>query len=213
MAKDKSAPAGDDTLVQEPEEGEIDTALENLGEAVTAKQQAETGTADAEGQHAAALDAMTNIVEQLQLNPGELVFDVRDFLLDTIKHRPKPWSATSQAEQRDVAAACEHASKELVRKIVETLAARGSEPIRVLLTKINAGGDDTVITGKVKFLDADPTERDKAILNLHHAIGKHVMLTRASVDDYTGGGRDPETDPDQPDLSFEAGAEDDDEAE
>jgi hypothetical protein len=192
--------------VKELEPGELESAIADYGTAVVNNQQGEQGTADAEGQHSAALDVMTNIVDQLELDPGELVYDIRDFLLDTIKARPKPWSATSQGEQRDVAAACEHAARELVRKVVETVAAKGADPIRVLLTKVNAGGDDIVVTGKVNFLDAEPSERDKAILSLHHAISKFVMLTRATVDDFTGQGREAETMPDQEPLDFEAGA-------
>lgn len=209
--KASKAKAGTDETpaVKEPVPGELENAIESLGEAVTNNQQNEQGTADAEGQHSAALEQMANIIDNTEISTGEMVFDVRDFLLDTIKARPKPWSATSQAEQRDVAAACEHAGKELVRKIVEAVASRGSDAIRVLLTKVNAGGDDIVITGKVKFLDAEPSERDQAILNLHHGIGKHVMLTRASADDYMGGGREAQTDEDQPPLEFEAGGDDD----
>lgn len=203
----------DPPIVAETDQAALGEAVEKLGTAVTANQQGEQGTADAEAQHTRALDAMTNIADQLEIGTGEMVYDVRDFLLDTIKSRPKPWSATSQAEQRDVAAACEHAAREVIRKIVEAVAANGTDPIRVLLTKVNAGGDDIVITGKVKFLDAEPTERDKAILALHHGIGKHVMLTRATVDDYTGNGRDAETDPDEPDLNFEADAGGDEEEE
>jgi hypothetical protein len=165
---------------------------------------------DAEGEHTMAVERMAGMIDETDfIADGELVFDVRDFLLDVIKSRPKPWSATSQAEQRDVAAACEHTAKELVRKIVEAVAARGqTDAIRVLLTKVNAGSD-IVLTGKVKFVDDDPSERDKAILSLHHSINKHVMLTRASADDYSTGAREAETDPDEPDLDFEAGPEDD----
>jgi hypothetical protein len=212
MPKDKPAGAGnEDSAVIEPGPGEVKGAVEKLGEAVVANQQDEQGTADAEGQHNAAIDAMGNITEALQVSADEAVFDLRDFLLEQIKHRPKPWSATSQAEQRDVAAQCEHAAKEAVRQIVEAVAARGVDPIRVLLTKVNAGGDDIVITGKVKFLDAEPTERDQSILSLHHAIGKFVMLTRATVEDYAGQGREAETDADEPPLNFEAGGEEDEE--
>jgi hypothetical protein len=195
--------SGDEpSAVSEPGEGELAEAVESLGKAVDANE-----NQYAHVDHDRAMETTRTITEQLELSAGELVFDVRDFLLDKIKHRPKPWSATSQAEQRDVAADCEHAAKELVRQVVEAVAARGADPIRVLLTKVNAGGDDIVITGKVKFLDAEPTERDTSILALHHAIGKHVMLTRATVDDYSGGGREPETDPDEPGFGFEAGDE------
>lgn len=199
----------EDSAVIEPKPGEVEGAVAKLGDAVTAHQQAETGAADAEGQHSGALQAFDNIIDQMALDPGALVFDVRDELLDIIKHRPKPWSATSQAEQRDVAGRCEEFGRKLIRQIVEAVAARGQDPIRVLLTKVNAGGDDIVITGKVKFLDAEPTERDTSILSLHHAIGKFVILTRATVDDYAGTDRDAETDADQTDLNFEAGSEHD----
>jgi len=163
---------------------------------------------DAEGEHQTAVDRMHSMADEIELSTEEMVFDVRDFLLDTIKARPKPWSATSQAEQRDVAAACEHAAKQLVRQVAEVIAANGTHAIRVLLTKVNAAGEDLVVTGKVKFLDEEPTDRDRAILSLHHAIGKFVMLTRASADDYASGDREAETDPDEPGLEFEAGTED-----
>lgn len=161
---------------------------------------------DAEGQHSTAIERMENIADELEIETGEMVFDVRDFLLDTIKARPKPWSATSQAEQRDVAAACEHAAKELVRKVAEAVASNGTSAIRVLLTKVNMGAD-IVISGKVKTFGEE--EEDAAVLALHRAIGKHVMLTRASADDYMGGEREAATDPDEPDFGFEGDGDDD----
>jgi hypothetical protein len=160
---------------------------------------------DAEGEHDTAIDRMEAMATDLVVNTDELVFDVRDFLLDTIKARPKPWSGTSQAEQRDVAAACEHAAKELVRKVAEAIASNGVQSIRVLLTKVNMG-TDIVISGKVKTFGEE--EEDRAVLQLHRAIGKHVMLTRASADDYTGDGREAATDPDEPDFGFEGDADD-----
>lgn len=166
----------------------------------------EAGGWDAEGEHSTALDRMEAIADELTLNTDELVFDVRDFILDTIKARPKPWSGTSQAEQRDVAAACEHAAKELVRKVTEAIASNGVSSIRVLLTKVNMGAD-IVISGKVKTFGEE--EEDAAVLQLHRAIGKHVMLTRASADDYMGGERDAATDPDEPDFGFEGDGDED----
>lgn len=163
---------------------------------------------DAEGQHTSAIDRMERMADDLVIDTDEMVFDVRDFLLDTIKARPKPWSGTSQAEQRDVAAACEHAAKELVRKVAEAIASNGVQSIRVLLTKVNMG-TDIVISGKVKTFGEE--EEDRAVLQLHRAIGKHVMLTRASADDYTGEGREAETDADEPDFGFEGGGDDGDE--
>ncbi len=196
-------PADDEApLVAEHDPAALGEALDGLGAAVTANQQAENGTADAEEQHSRAVEGMNNITEQMEISTGEMVYDVRDFLLEQIKARPKPWSSTSQGEQRDVAAACEHAAKEVVRKIVEAVAARGATPVRVLLTKVTLGAD-MVIAGKVKTFS--PEEENAAVDTLHKAIGKHVLLTVASADDYTGGGREAQTDEDEPPLDFEAG--------
>src|SRR3546814_7063052 len=62
--------------------------------------------------------------------------------------RPKPWSGTSQAEQRDVAAACEVSAKELVRKVAEHIASNGVPAVRILLTNFSMGGTDMKIAGK-----------------------------------------------------------------
>lgn len=161
---------------------------------------------DAEGEHTTAISRMEAMADELELNTSSMVFDVRDFLLNTIKARPKPWSATSQAEQRDVAAACEHAATEVVRKIAEAVSARGVDPVRVLLTKLTMGSD-MVIAGKVKAMD--PEEEDRAVTILHRAIGKHVMLTVASADDYKLTGREAETDPDEPGFGFEGDGDED----
>ena len=184
-------------------EGNLDEALAGLGEAVTGQDQELYGAAgDLEGQHNTAIDRLHAMADDVQIDSESMVFDTRDFILDIIKSRPKPWSATSQGEQRDIAAAVEHCSRELVRNIVEAVASNGVSAIRVLLTKV-AMGSEIVITGKVKTMDA--AEEDAAVANLHRSINKHVMLTRATVEDYNGGGREAQTDPDEPDFGFEAG--------
>ncbi|HEX7824624.1 MAG TPA: hypothetical protein VF477_06985, partial [Mycobacterium sp.] len=95
---------------------------------------------------------------------------------------------------------------ELVRKIVEAIAANGATaPVRVLLTKVTLGSD-IVIAGKVKTMDTE--EEDTAVATLHRAIGKHVMVTVATAEDYAGRPRDAETDPDQNDFGFEGGDDD-----
>lgn len=157
---------------------------------------------DAEGAHSLAVDRIERIVEETMLNSKELVFDIRDTLLEIIKTRPKPWSGTSQQEQRDIAAAVENTSKELVRKVVEAIASNGTASVRVLLTKFNMSGSDMVITGKVKTYD--DAEKDRVTLTLMHSLNKHVMLTRASADDFVQGEREAETDEDEPGFGFEA---------
>ena len=200
--------AGKAHLSGDPPEETLGDAVASLGKSIDAQAGAGTDGLDlTEGAHTAAMDRMEAMASDAVLNDKSLVFDVRDFLLDQIKSRPKPWSATSNQEQRDVAAAAEHAARELVRKIVEAVAANGKDPIRVLLTKITMG-DDIVIAGKVKTFAEE--EEDRAVSLLHSARGKHVMLTVASVEDYSGDARDAETQPDQPGLGFEAGGDDSD---
>ena len=101
-------------------------------------------------------------------------------------------------------AAAKNSADEVVRKLVEMIAARGQQPVRVLLKKITTA-DSMQIVGNVSLIgDEDP---DAAVLMLNHAVGKHVMLTRATVDDYKQGA-DPEADADEPEIDFGADGED-----
>ncbi len=185
---------------EQPEgEGDLDATLERIGDNV---RQAEAGLDLSEEAHNGAIARMEAMATETEIDSASLISDVRDFLIDQIKCRPKPWSATSRAEQIEVASSCEHAGKELIRKIIEQVAAGGRESVRVLLTKI-AIGDDIVITGKVKAFESSAEEQ--AVHTLHHARGKHVLLTVASLDDYNGQSRPAETMPDEPPLNFEAG--------
>lgn len=192
---------GEPSAVVEPKEGELDSAVANLGEAVAR----EAGGYDlSEEAHLSAIERAEKAATDWVFNPSQLVNDARDFMLDQIKSRPKPWGGSSPSEQRDIAAACAHAGDELVRKIAEAIAARGQEPVRVLLDKI-ALGETIQITGKVKTMSAE--EEDRAVMILHHARGKNVMLTVASKDDYHGGERPaPGVPEESPPLPFEAGA-------
>lgn len=159
---------------------------------------------DVEGDAVMAVDRMARLVDDLVLGKSQLVYDVRDFMVDVIKSRPKPWSGTPAAEQKDVYAACEHNARELIRRVVEIVASEGLEPVRVLLTKVNLG-EKITITGEVKtFGDEDA---DKAVMTLHHARGKHVMLTVATVEDYAQNHRSEDVDQDEPDFSFEGESE------
>lgn len=158
--------------------------------------------APGEPQHLNAIERMGAAAEEFLLNAGSLVNDTRDFLLEQIKMRPKPWSATSESEQRDVAAACEQSAEVLVRKIVEGIAAGDKQPIRVMLESFTEK-DGIKLTMKVKSFNEE--EAFDALMQLHKGRGKHMLLTLASVDDYKAD-RPAETQADQPDLGFEAGS-------
>lgn len=194
--KDEEPPTGDKT-------GSALPAVEENG---GAEQEGEGW--DAEGEHTLAVDRISNMGDDLTVKRDGMIEEIRDFLLDIIKTRPKPWSGTSQAEKRDVAAACEHASGELVRKVIEAVASGGTDSVRVLLTKVTMG-NDVVISGKVKAFD--PHEEHKAISTLHGALNKHVMLTVANKDDYSSGDESEEAEEfDEPGFGFEGEDPDDD---
>jgi hypothetical protein len=191
-----------------PPEGEesLVDALTSLGSSVNAADTGTDGLDLSEGAHTLAIDRMEAMATEAVITDRNLIAFARDFLLDQIKARPKPWSATSPGEQRDVAAAAEHAAQELVRKIAEAIATGGRSSVRVLLTKVTLG-DDIVIAGKVKTLDHE--DEDRAVVALHGARGKHVMVIAASADDYRGG-PEAQTDVEEPGLDFEAGSDADD---
>ncbi len=137
--------------------------------------------------------------EGAQFDPQQLVPGVRDFLLDIFKNRPKPWAAMTADEQTDLAAAATDIATECVRATVESIMSDGrAEPIRVLLTKFTHT-DKIVISAEVKSFNEEETVA--AVLGLHGARGKHMLLFKASVDDYRGD-LGPTIDPDEPDLNF-----------
>lgn len=189
-------------VIEPPPREELAEALGSLGSAVASKNESYDLSEEA---HYNALERMEAVASEYGVSARSLVPDVRDFLLDQIKARPKPWAATSKAEQQDVAGACEHAAIELVRKIVEAVAADASkQPIRCLLVGYTDKGDDIKVDLKLKTLSADETS--DAVIGLHRAKGKHVLLTVASVDDYRADNREAEIDEDEPPLDFEAGS-------
>lgn len=156
-----------------------------------------------EDAHLASIEAGEAAAAAVEFDARSLVWDARDAMLECYKHRPRPYAGLSQGEQRDVAASFEQAAQEIVRRIVEAVAANGQTPVRVLLTKVTLG-EDIVISGKVKTFSEE--EEDVAVGLLHSARGKHVMLTVASKDDYQQGQRSVDGEPDQTAMEFEAGA-------
>jgi hypothetical protein len=157
----------------------------------------------AEAEHQTAIDRMENLATDYELEGGAaLVASTTAFLLDQIKSRPKPFSACSQGEQRDVFAACEHAATELVRKIVEEVAANGKEPVRALLESYS---EKDGVKATIKIKAATEEEEESAILTLHRGRGKIILFTVATVEDYNSKPAEDPSEPDQQALGFEAG--------
>jgi len=151
-----------------------------------------------------ATERLEAIVQESEFSPDTLAGDVRDTMLDLFRSRPKPWSAMTEAEQNDVVRALEYASRELVLKAVDAIRSTGTEsPIRAILESYN---EKDGIKAALKIKTMGEQDGEAAVLALHKARGKMVLVTLASADDYLGDRGDPAIMPDQSGLDFEAGA-------
>lgn len=226
--KPTEEPAGDPEPEAEPEPAkqdpdvndevddlEIEDDLEEVAEDPVEDEVAEPEVAEVDEdpddeQVPLSIERLETIAATFDPAPRTLVQDCRDIMLDLFKSRPKPWSAMSEESQRDTAAALENGMRDIVRKIVETVRSdEGTQPIRALLEGYS---EKDGIKATLKVRSFSPEEELAAVVGLHKARGKFVLVTVASVDDYNGS-RDAQTDADQPDLDFEAGDPDGDEPE
>lgn len=187
---------GIESVAAEPE------AAETVYDGTAERQFVPVGESDTESETSPVIERLETFAEDLTLDAGYLVEDCRDFMLDLFKTRPKPWSATPEGEQRDIAAAIEQTMTDFVRKVVETVRTDpNTQPIRCLLEGYS---EKDGIKAALKVKAFTPEEEEAAVVGLHRARGKFVLVTVASVDDYRGG-RDAETLADAPELGFEAG--------
>lgn len=152
---------------------------------------------------AAATAGLYDIADGIALESGPaLVAATVETMVEFFRHRPKPWSAMGQAEQRDLMAATEYFAKELVRRVVEEVASDDRTRIRALLESYTEK-DGIRVTLKVKPFGEE--EALAAVIGLHKAQGKHVLITVASADDYAGVAPADTSEPEQRDLGFESG--------
>ena len=193
------------TPVAEPEAKPVEAETEQQTSAAPEAEVSGDGGAREE-EVSRAIDAVSDLHRAVSLeDETKLVASLAGFFVDLFKHRPKPWSQLSQAEQRDLAAGLEHNAREIVRMTVEAVARQGREPIRALLEGYTEK-DGIKVTLKVKPLSED--EALLAVIGLHKAQGKHVLLTVASADDYAEHPAPDPSEPDQHALGFEAGSDD-----
>lgn len=145
---------------------------------------------------------MERAADDVEIGLGSMVGDLRDGMIEVFKHRPRPWSQLSAAEQKDVAVALEYAAKVMVRKAVVAIAADGRSSVRAKFEGFSDKGGD--VKGSLKFFDVD----EKAVLVLHRASGQEVLLITADSTAYTGERREAPIQRDDPELTFEAGTDD-----
>lgn len=128
-----------------------------------------------------------------------IVADSRDLVLAMIKEMPKLWGALPEAKQYDLARGIENGISEMVQRIAEAVASREAQPIRAFLESYN---EKDGIKAVLKLKPASEAEELQAVIGLHKAKGRMVLVTPADADDYRAE-RKAKTDPDEPGLELD----------
>jgi hypothetical protein len=128
-----------------------------------------------------------------------LTGDVRDFILDRLRHEQDrlPWHERSEAEQRDTVYRVETAVHKVVRQAVEIIAAGGRRSIRATLEQITVKDG---ITGKVVLSKFD--EQRYALMD---AAGSSILIVVADPEEFTGERSSVAIRPDQSELLEQSG--------
>lgn len=119
------------------------------------------------------------ITDDTQIFASEtLKGDVRDWLLDRIKHLPRPWQQMSEQEQRDLIYSAEEAAADLVRRTVRIIAAEGRIAITAQLEQVTVkDGIKAVVT---------MSKHDAFRHELVDAQGKDVLIVVADASQHMG---------------------------
>lgn len=117
--------------------------------------------------------------------------DMRDFILDRLKHdhKPLPWNMRPEVEQRDLVAQTEQACRRIINMLVETIAADGKPVLRGTLVKVLVKDG---LKAQIDMLMSDPL-RHKLI---DHQ-GRVVFVAIADAEEYEGTRGDVPVKPDQ----------------
>ncbi|MBI1425801.1 MAG: hypothetical protein GC149_20440 [Gammaproteobacteria bacterium] len=135
--------------------------------------------------------------DAIALRSKTLVGDVRDAILDTIKHEKenKAWPQMTEAQQRDCIDRCTGAAERLIREIVDIVATQGFEHTKAEIDRWKVKGRQVVLT-----LKSSATEQN--ILSLLGASGNYVTLTFANDDAFDEDRTPCSPDPDKPELGL-----------
>ena len=131
----------------------------------------------------------------IDLATETLTGDIRDFILDRLRHEQskRPWHERSEADQRDTVHQVESAVRDVVRRAVELISARGLRTIKATLEQVTVKDG---ITGKIVMSKFD--EQRHALVD---ATGATVLIVVADPEDFTGERAPVEIKADQPELS------------
>lgn len=135
-----------------------------------------------------------DLAATIQVATETLTGDVRDFVLDTLKHEQnkRPWHERSEAEQRDTVHRVESMAQDLVRQAVELLAAQGRRVVKATVESITIKDGIKAVLSLSKF--------DAQRHALADSQGATVLLVVADPDAFAGERAPVEIKPDQPEL-------------
>jgi len=136
-----------------------------------------------------AENATTEEVIDFVVNSDTLFGDLRDAILDRLKHMPKPWTVMTESEQRDMIYGVEQVARHLVHEAVQIIAASGRPAIEARL--------------EIKIVIR---------ANRHHglreqlldSVGKPVLIVVADEEAYMGERAPAKPEPDQQSLAIAA---------
>lgn len=188
-------------MAKTPTKAAIEKAKEHLDPAPPAPDTVEDQAGKHEAAHEAMLATLEAVAEDSNITSADLkqlVAVNRDAMIEVFKHRQKPWGQLSAGEQGDVAKALEHASKILVRKIVVILAAQNRPHVRA---KLEGYGEDSGVKIKLSLAAMTPEDQSTAILLLHGAVRKEVLIVTADAEAHAGA-KKAKIEPDDPELKF-----------
>ncbi len=127
--------------------------------------------------------------------------DLRDAMLERVKHLKKPWAQMTQSEQSDCVYGLESAAASILRNIIEIIAMDRREVIKASVKGATVKEDGI----EVKLIMTRDEEGRHDMLD---AVGAMAFMTVASVAPYWGQrqGADAHTKPDQPPLPLDGGS-------
>lgn len=132
----------------------------------------------------------------IELTADHLRGDVRDALLSWFKATPKPWSALSEKEQRDVAESADICARSVVKQACQHIAA-AERP--VIVASLIEYKEKDGVEAKLKL-----PSKGEVIAALHEACGREVLLVTAGHEAFMGEAAPAAIDADQPRLDVGA---------
>ena len=141
------------------------------------------------------IDAETQVKEDpIILVADTMVGDLRDFLLDRLKHNhsPLPWNLRPEAEQRETISQTETAVRRWVHQACATIAANGHPAARASLVKFQAKDG---IQMQINMAASDPMRHA-----LMDHVGGSVLVVIADPEQFNGERAPAPINKDQPDM-------------